>query len=243
VSNLRVKDLRFGRFNSDARADVLYSDGTNWWMSAGGMEPPRIVRNDRTPLIDCVFGDFNRDGLTDALYANGSTWSVALSASSRWIERTTSRVRAGNLRVGDFTNDGTDDIFWIQSNAWQLWNPARNVVTRDHRKPVRDSDASSLVVADFDGDGFADLGQTDGTGWRWLRGGTAVWAPLRGSGGQPEYRDIRRAVFGRFSRGRGLNAIRYASSQFSDSHKYGFVLWGWRGQGFTPWTPAWQEMR
>jgi FG-GAP-like repeat len=248
-STHRATDLRFGHFNLDARTDVLFRDGVNWWVSMGGTRLPRLLRRDGRPLADCVFGHFDDDGITDVLWANGSRWFVSSGGTGPWTELRASPIRAANMRVGDFTADGIDEIFWIENDRWHLWHPTLNLVSEDVTKPVRDSDMASLVVVDFDGDGFADLAKTDGQGWSWLRGGTSAWAPLRGAGDQPEYSDIRAALLGRFtlitSPSRRLNAIRYASARFPEASRSGFVLWYGAGRqdAFVPWTPHWQEMR
>jgi hypothetical protein len=248
-STLRVSDLRFGRFDSDARTDVLFSQGQNWWISSGGARLPRMLRTDGTRVRDCVFGDFDGDGLTDALRADGSNWSVAYGAASSWQLMREDARRANDLHVGDFTGDGIDEVFWIESDKWHLWHPTVNLVSEDVAKPVRDSDMARVVVADFDGDGLADLAKAHGDGWLWLRGGTSTWATLREDGGQPEYSDIRAALLGHFTLPtvpyRRLNAIRYASAQFPDDSKSGFALWYGTGtqDAFTAWSPDWQEMR
>jgi hypothetical protein len=244
-STARLQALRVGHFNADGRTDVVFSDGINWWLSLGGTGLPSLLRTDGTRLVDCVFGDFDGDGVTDALRADGSTWSVAPGARGPWLVRAGApRVIAANLRAGDFTADGIEEIFWIENDRWHLWHPTLNLVSEDVTKPVRDDDLASLVVADFDGDGRADLGRSDGSGWSWLRGGTNVWAPLRDDGDQPEYGNIRAALLGRFSAGdTWLDAIRYASPRFPGQFRYGFAIWNGTQPAFTPWTPAWQEMR
>jgi hypothetical protein len=243
ASTLRVGDLRFGNFTGDARTDVLYAAGPNWFVSSGGTGSGMWWRGDGTRLFDCVFGDFDGDTVTDALRADSSTWSIAARASGPWMFVRDDWSRAVDLRVADFTNDNRDDVFWIASNTWHLWDPARQVVTRDPRKPVFDSDRPLLVAADFDGDGRADLAKTDTDGWIWMRTGTTYWSRLRWNSDQTEYNDIRAAVIGRFTAGPSADAIRYASSRFPEASKYGFVIWNGMQDAFAAWSPLWQEMR
>ncbi len=255
-SPLRIKDLRFGRFDSDAKTDVLFTEGArwpvagDWYVWSAGQDTANWVRGDGTHLADCVFGDFDGDGITDALRANGTTWSVAPAAQGPWILKRNSRVAAVNLRT--FKGAGHDQIFWID-DAWSLWDPVGNWETGDHRNPLRSSDFASLVVADFDGDGTADVAQTKDNGWRWIRGGTNTWAPLRGAGGQYYYKNIREVVLGRFTPGdRRLDAVRYEMSPDPFRQQPSAFIPGrnfviWKGFGtpdaFEPWTPPLQEMR
>ena len=244
ASTLRVQRLRFGDFTGDARTDVLYSAASDWYVSSGGTASPVRWREDGTRLTDCVFGDFNKDGVTDALRADGSTWSIATNGNGPWVFQRDYWVKGADLRAADFTNDGYDDVFWITAGTWNLWDSARNVWTRDHRKPVSEADMPLMVIADFDGDGRADLAKSDADGWIWMQTGTTFWARLRWNADQSEYKDIRAAVFGRFTVGdRSADAIRYASSRFSDSSKYGFALWSRAIDRFIPWSPDWVEMR
>lgn len=69
--------------------------------------------------------------------------------------------------------------------------------------------SGGLAVGDFDGDGRDDLVQTSGDGWRYSRSGSSPWATLRGSGGQPQYRDVRAALIGHFTPYMNVVALRY----------------------------------
>jgi hypothetical protein len=245
----RIKDLRFGRFDADSRTDVLFAAG-DWYVSSGGQGTPSRLRTGDARLTDCVFGDLNGDGITDALRANGTTWSIAYGAKGSWVPVRNSALMAANLRAGDFNGDKRDEIFtW--ATGWTLWSPATNIDSRDQRKPTGPVDMASLVVADFDGDGLADVAQTDGNGWRWIRSGSGIhtWMPLRGAGGQNQYNDIRLALFGRFTprlspADKSLDAIRYEMEPLRPPSR-GFVIWKGPGtpDAFTLWTPSLQEMR
>lgn len=264
ASSLRIKDLRFGRFDSDPLtvvADVLLNDGGNWLVSSGGQAAPTQVRGDGTPLTDCVFGDFNGDGRTDALRANGTTWSVALGGEGSWIPTIFhSSVTAVNLRVGDFNGDRRDDVFFIsgeislgpiKTKQWSFWQYDSTTPTRINA--ILGNDINSVVVGDFDGDGYADLAQTDGNSWRWMPNGTKTngwtWKLLRGPDGQNQYKSIKDVLFGRFTPGDSrLDALRYeliVKPPFPTLPGQNFVIW--RGSGtpdtFAQWTPPLQEMR
>lgn len=261
-STLRIKALRFGRFNKGTTTDVLFRDGANWWVSLRGSALRQWVRADSTLLEDCVFGDFDGDGITDALRANGATWAVARGVVGPWEIVQHSNARAADLRVGDFNEDGKDDVFLIQHNVpgfpptakfWSYWQWGRPAP--DRLLPALSPDIASLVVADFDGDGRADIAETDGNGWRWSRGASTGWMRLRESGDQNHYRDIRSVLIGRFlERDRKVEAIRYellprVVNEFGDTtyDRIGQRFMIWRGHGtphaFTPWTPELQEMR
>lgn len=247
ASNVRIKELRFGRFDSDARTDVLFPAG-DWYVSSGGQGVPKRVRGDGTRLTDCVFGDFNGDARTDALRANGTTWSVALGGEGSWIPKFNSPVTAANLRVSDFNGDRRDDVLFIsgetsigpiKTKQWSFWQYDSTMPTQINA--ILGNAITSFVVADFDGDGYADLAQTDGNGWRWLPNGIKTnswtWKSLRGAGGQNKYKNIKEALLGRFTPGdKLLDALHPGKN---------FVIW--RGSGtpdtFAQWTPPLQEMR
>lgn len=255
-SNLRIKDLRFGRFDGDARTDVLAVAG-GWYLYSGGVTGPVRLRDDGSRVIDCVFGDFNGDGITDALRANGSMWSVALGAKGPWIPKFSSEVTATSLRVGDFNGNGKDDVLFIsgevavgpiRSKVWSYWQYDSEAPTKI--SATLGNDITSLVVADFDGDGRADVAQTDGNGWRWAQSGASAWKSLRGPGGQEWYKDIHAVLLGRFTPDRRVDALRYERIQKADGvggyiypETGKFAIWDGTQDAFRSWSPDLQEMR
>jgi hypothetical protein len=71
------------------------------------------------------------------------------------VESQTSGFHVAELRFGDFNADGVTDVFGITSNAWQVsygatssWTPLPVSLT---------TSIDNLLVADFDGDGRADV--------------------------------------------------------------------------------------
>jgi hypothetical protein len=93
--------------------------------------------------------------------------------------------------------------------------------------------ASGLVVGDFDGDGYDDVAQTSGTGWRYSPRASSPWEPLRGSGDQSEYADIRKVLVGRFTPDERDDALRYEQVRYLEGttwkYKVGTRFVGWDG--------------
>lgn len=245
-SNLRIASLRFGRFDGDAKTDVLFSTGSEWQFSSGGTAAPVRLRLGGTTLSQCVFGDFDGNGLTDALFATGSTWYLSEDSRTSWSTLRSSSVTAANLRVGDFDGDGLDEVFDIENGEWSWWNIGWTNV-----EPLAvslTSSASGLVVGDFDGDGRDDIAQTSGHGWRYSRSASNGWATLRGSGGQPEYKDVSAALIGRFTADERDDAVRYKLEPYAcgfnqTCYKTGVRFVGWDGtqDAFAQWT--WHYVR
>jgi hypothetical protein len=123
-------------------------------------------------------GDFVGDRRPDIFFADGQQWYVSDSGTAPFVVTQTSSFRVANLRFGDFDDDGKTDVFGIVSGKWQYsksamgyWTPLRNAMV---------SNINSLVVADFNGDGVADVGANcDDPGcWRISYGGFQDWTPI-----------------------------------------------------------------
>jgi hypothetical protein len=96
-----------------------------------------------------------------------------------------------------------------------------------------------VAPADFDGDGRDDVAQTNGDGWRMSRGASTAWAALRGSGGQPQYKDITAVLVGRFGPDERDDALRYELVRTLNGFKTGVRFVGWDGtqDAFVQWSP------
>ena len=216
---------------------MLYSTGSEWRFSSGGTGAPRRLRVGGASLADCAFGDFDGNGRTDALMATGSTWYFSEDARSSWSLLRSSPVAASGLRVGDFDGDGRDDVFDLENGVWSWWKLGW---PEAYPLPLSlTSSVSGLVVGDFDGDGRDDIAETNGDGWRFSRGASTGWATLRGSGGQPQYKDITAVLVGRFGPGQRDDAIRYELIRTLNGYKTGVRFVGWDGTGdaFVQWSP------
>jgi hypothetical protein len=237
ASSLRIDALRFGQFDADPRTDVLYSTGSEWRYSSGGTGAPKLLRVGGASPADCVFGDFDGNGRTDALMATGSTWYFSKNARLPWSPLRSSPVAASGLRVGDFDNDGRDEIFDLENGNWSWWKLGW---PEAYPLPLSlTSSLAGLVVGDFDGDGRDDIAQTNGDGWRVSRGASTAWAGLRGSGGQPQYKDITAVLVGRFGPDQRDDAIRYELVPTFNGYETGVRFVGWDGtqDTFVQWSP------
>lgn len=156
-----IKNLLFGDFDGDARTDVLGVNGSNLMVSWGGISDWEVLNAlpKGASIGELAIGDFGGVGRSDIFYADGKNWYVSPGGSGPFGSVNTSSFRVSDLRFGHFSICGAGketDVFGIVSGKWQV-----SCGARAEWKPLPASLTSSLtglVVADFDGDGNADIG-------------------------------------------------------------------------------------
>jgi len=174
-----LQSLLLGDFDGDGRTDVVTIYRNSLIVSWGGISDWQVLNTLPTgaTIADLAVGDFNGDGHADILYTTGTYWYVSSAGSGPFNYVNNSSFRVPNLRFGHFSICGSNketDVFGIVSGKWQVtcgavgnWQPL----------PVSLTDSlSGLNIADFDGDGNADIAQAstrttnsagDMTSWKW----------------------------------------------------------------------------
>lgn len=212
----RTRFTRDGSMNGDFRADLLYFDQATGRMSLSGstgsafvawtwLEPGEFGSN-----RDNFFpGDFDGDQALDLGYqeTNDNSFHVNISGvfrgsgpgGGRWVSPNGFGTTAGRYYVGDYNGDGRDDLGYFQpsDNTFHvalstgagffgagsgLWIGSGGFGSK------RDN----FFPADYNGDGFTDLGYfedtnssfhvTLSTGSGFNGPGSGVWVPAGGFG-------------------------------------------------------------
>lgn len=171
--------LRFGDFDFDLRTDVLALHDAHLDVSWGGVSPWKTINITAWKLEDLAVGDFDGDRHADLFLATGSEWFYA-PGGKNWTPFAHSSYRTPQLRFGDFTKDGKTDVLGVVGGQWKIVRGGDfpDAKWQEHG-PARTDSLTGLVVADFNGDGFADVAKTVPSRWLFSSHGTADWSVLR----------------------------------------------------------------
>jgi uncharacterized protein (TIGR03437 family) len=171
-------------FNSDGKSDLLVinSEGSvSVYLGSGdGSFQPRMSYPAAPRPNQACVGDFNNDGNADFVVANGDgTLSVFLGVGDGSFRSGATFFAGvtvdGAVLVDDFNGDGNIDIVTVSPDGYlnvYLGNgdgTFRTPVSYSYGYP-QNAYQVACAVADFNGDGFADLAVTDPLGLAILLG-------------------------------------------------------------------------
>lgn len=207
----KASSLRFGDFDNDGRTDVLALHSGNLHVSWGGTSPWMRVTTTTASLGDIAVGNFDNAPGADIFVADGTAWKLA-SAGTTWTHFAWSSLRTSDLRFGDFTGDRRTDVLALTGGQYQivrgggagLWEPLGPALT---------SSMSGLVVADFDGNGIADIARSTSSGWQYASGAVAPFTSLR-TGVLPALASL---PIGRFDVGPTADVLTWNDNHFAIS--------------------------
>jgi hypothetical protein len=170
LPNMTIEDIAVGQFDSDARADLFFGDGSRWfWAPNGGGWQQFGISGYK--VADLRFGDFTGDGLTDVFNSANGTWKIVKGVWQPWQTLGSAQLpgSTASLAVADFDGDGIADVAADYSYQWNsVWMMSSGGTATASPFAVNDQHLLDLPVGRFDDNAGADVLSWDDDLWFWL---------------------------------------------------------------------------
>lgn len=157
-----IGSLLFGDFDADGRTDVFTQHGSNWDVSWGGASRWETINVSGAILGNAAVGDFVGDRRADVFYADGQRWWVSDGGVGPFVHTQDSSYRAADLGFGDFNGDGKTDVVGVVSGQWMVSLSATGSWAGFPLRSALTKTMAGLIIADFNGNGRADVAQAYG---------------------------------------------------------------------------------
>jgi hypothetical protein len=157
-----IGNLLFGDFDGDGRTDIFTQHGRDWLVSWAGASPWEKINESDARMSEFAIGDFDGDHRADVFYGRGDQWFVSYGGVGPFTPVATSSFRVHDLGFGDFNGDGkTDVVGAVMNDQRQLWWMVSLSATGPWAgwplRPALTNSMAGLIIADFNGNGRADI--------------------------------------------------------------------------------------
>lgn len=195
-----LDNLRFGDFDLDGRTDVFTQHSRNWDVSWGGVSRWEKINESNPALADLRVGDFRGDRRPDVFYSDGQHWWLSDGGVGPFVQVNDSGYRAFQLGFGDFNGDGKMDVAGVSGGMWAASLSATGAWTDFPLRAKLTSSMTGLIVADLNGNGIADILNSDAK--KVSYDGKGTWTSLPSRPGKY-------AAVGRFNGANGADILFY----------------------------------
>jgi hypothetical protein len=175
----KIGSLLFGDFDADGRTDVFTQHGRDWLASWGGASPWEKINESNPALNEFRIGDFIGDRRADVFFASGRRWWVSDGGVRPFVNTQDSSLRTTDLGFGDFNGDGKTDVIGVVSGKWMVSLSATGSWAGYPLRSALTKTMAGLIIADFNGNGRADVAKAYGKGVSYVGRGNWTNMPAR----------------------------------------------------------------